>query len=172
MKDQIIEKGFDNELRKYAFENTVTLSQLKLFGKTLEDVKSNSLGESSKTVTTKDSKEIKETQCTRCGQYDHKCSDEKCPGLDERCGTCRKIGHYTSMCSFNQQQSSDGNNSNKRHEPCDLKSRSSDTQNLKRPKPESEQSNLKITDVRSLTPRLPAFSRQTSNEHIRSQNNK
>ena len=159
MKDQIIEKGFDNELRKYAFENIVTLSQLILTGKTLEDAKRNSLRESSKNVAEKEVKELEKPQCTRCGQYNHKFYDKRCPALNNKCETCRKFGHYTKLCRWTLRQSSDGNSRNKRHAPVDSDTdRSSSGKDHKRPRSENEQSNLKTLD----DPHLPSSSKETA----------
>ena len=42
--------------------------------------------------------------CTRCGGKPH--SSRPCPGLNKKCNTCEKVGHFSKMCRSRSQPNS------------------------------------------------------------------
>lgn len=144
-KDQIIEKCASNELRKSAFENQMTLSQLILTGKTLENAEKNTQAESLKIV--KEKEREKKQECIRCGRYDHLFYDRRCPALKNKCQKCLKFGHYMLMCNTKPRQNADRSIINKRN--CESQSGSTGENVVKRLKCDDGKQGLRIDDSSS-----------------------
>jgi hypothetical protein len=109
--DQIIEKCSDNELRNKAFENQMTLNQLVLTGKILEQAAQNSNTKTAVESPKRDyeistsnrsyerrSPARERQECSRCGRHDHDESDRNCPGKRGLCKICQKPGHFAVKC--------------------------------------------------------------------------
>lgn len=48
-------------------------------------------------------------KCYRCGSNSHVASDRNCPAKDASCNFCKKIGHFSSVCTVKQRAPSEQN---------------------------------------------------------------
>lgn len=143
MKDQIIEKCGNKDLRKEAFENELSLKQLVHTGKTLEAVT-----ESSKL------KPKQNIECNRCGLLGHAFYDRFCPAKESRCEICHYIGHFTTMCFFLKGRVISKGSENERPLPPSFKAQCEQSQpaNVKRQKLDVVKADgkLKPADIKKL----------------------
>lgn len=92
LKEQIIEKCFNPQLREIALKMEITVDQLITTGTILE----------------KEKESGSQNKCRRCGFSDHKESDPNCPAKRKKvfCSNCDKFGHYKRMCKFEKKERS------------------------------------------------------------------
>jgi hypothetical protein len=171
--DQIIEKCSDNELRNKAFENQMTLNQLVLTGKILEQAAQNSNTKTAVESPKRDyerstsnrsyerrSPPREQQECSRCGKYDHDEFYRNCPAKRGLCRICRKPGHYALKCfekEFKRARSRSPRESKRiRSSPESIIASTSRRQRLDSQQNENESHNItecrwKITSVESLS---------------------
>lgn len=97
MKDQIIDKSLNANLREKAFAANMTLDQIIYTGRTLEAATRNCRSNNYYTAQAVTSSE---QICGRCGFSDHIQTSTKCPAWKAKkpCILCNIPGHYARMC--------------------------------------------------------------------------
>jgi hypothetical protein len=99
IKDQIIEKTWNKELRQRAFQQEMTLHELVCLGKSLDKIKSTIKVEPKLENEQKNKDEEKpKIFCSACGNNNHASYDKSCPAILEWCRNCGKKGHFQAMC--------------------------------------------------------------------------
>lgn len=118
IKDQIMDKGKSDELRRAMWKKDRDLSEMLTLAQSLENAQSYETNFKEKPSTLEvnkildeppskrqargDATPISKAKCWACGRQGHKRGDTKCPAKAKSCLKCKRHGHFSICCPSNK----------------------------------------------------------------------